>query len=106
MDPAFTRATLRWVNEHGDRGVFTTDTQLRVQSWNGWLELATGVTATEAIGRPLLEIVPSLVDRGLDQYYTEALSGEVKILSQPLHRYVIPAVVPGSKEQMPQRGQI
>ncbi len=106
MDPALVHATLRWVDEHNDRGVFTTDADLRIQSWNGWLEINSGITASEALGRLLLEVVPSLADRGLDQYYAEALAGEIKILSQTLHRYVIPMVLPGTGEQMPQRGQI
>jgi len=96
-------AMLEWAQNHGDRGVFTTDTQLQVISWNLWLADATGITPADAIGQPLLELVPSLVERGLDQAYREALAGQVKVLSHSLHRYILPSA---SGEQMPQRGQI
>ena len=97
-------AMLEWAQNHGDRGVFTTDTNLRVKSWNSWLAIATGVTPAEAIGQPLLELFPSLVERGLDLGYREALAGQVKILSHSLHRFILPSV--SGVEQMPQRGQI
>jgi PAS domain S-box-containing protein len=99
-------AMLRWAQEHGDRGVFTTDVALRVQSWNRWLTLVTGVTPQIAIGKPLFEVLPSLLERGFDQYYAEALAGEVKVLSHSLHRYVLPTQARANAEQMPQRGQI
>jgi PAS domain S-box-containing protein len=97
-------AMLEWAQNHGDRGVFTTDTDLQIKSWNLWLADATGVTPGEAIGQPLLELVPSLVERGLDQAYREALAGQVMVLSHSLHRYILPSATGG--EQMPQRGQI
>ena len=46
---------------------------------------------TRVVGRPLFEVVPSLVERGFDQYYPDALAGEVKVLSHTLHRYLVPA---------------
>jgi PAS domain S-box-containing protein len=97
-------AMLEWAQNHGDRGVFTTDTELQIKSWNSWLANATGITPADAIGQPLLELVPSLVERGLDQAYREALAGQVKVLSHSLHRYLLPSAAGG--EQMPQRGQI
>jgi PAS domain S-box-containing protein len=97
-------AMLEWAQNHGDRGLYTTDTELQVKSWNSWLTAATGVTPADAIGQPLLELIPSLVERGLDQAYREALAGQVKVLSHSLHRYILPSATGG--EQMPQRGQI
>ena len=100
-------AMLQWAQNHGDRGVFTTDTSLRVRSWNSWLAAATGLPAANAIGQPLLELFPSLVERGLDQAYREALSGQVMMLSHSLHRFILPSAPRESgEEQMPQRGQI
>jgi hypothetical protein len=60
-------AMLEWAQNHGDRGVFTTDTSLRIRSWNSWLATATGLSPAKAIGQPLLALFPSLVERGLDQ---------------------------------------
>ena len=100
-------AMLQWAQNHGDRGVFTTDTSLRIRSWNSWLAVATGLPAATAIGQPLMELCPSLVERGLDLAYKEALSGQVKMLSHSLHRFVLPSASRESGgEQMPQRGQI
>ena len=99
-------AMLRWGQEHGDRGVFTTDPALRVQSWNRWLTGVTGLAPHDAIGHPLFELIPSLVERGFDQYYAEALAGQVKILSYSFHRFIVPTRNRPAGEQMPQRGQI
>jgi PAS domain S-box-containing protein len=96
-------AMLRWLQDRGDRGVFTTDTTLRIRNWNQWLTAATGITSDDAIGQPLLILFPSLVERGFDQYYLEALSGQVKVLSHSLHKFVLPG---SDSAQMPQRGQI
>ena len=98
-------AMLRWGQERADRGVFTTGTELMIHSWNRWLASATGVTSDRAIGQSLFELFPSLVERGFDQYYAEALAGQVKVLSQSLHRFVLPVELRNGG-QMPQRGQI
>jgi PAS domain S-box-containing protein len=96
---------LRWLEEHGDRGVFATDSALRVQTWNRWLTEVTGLASGDAIGQPLFELFPVLVERGFDQYYAEALAGQVKVLSHSLHRFILPGHA-RSGEQIPQRGQI
>ena len=99
-------ALLRWSQEHSDRGVFTTDTALRVQSWNRWLTSVTGLVADEVIGQPLFDVIPSLVARGFDQHYAEALGGQVKVLSHSFHRFILPTSDRPDSKQMPQRGQI
>jgi len=83
-------AFLRWFEELADCGIVTTDTELCVRTWNPWLETQTGITATAAIGQSILTIWPSLSDRGFDRYYRDALVGEVRVLSQPLHRHLVP----------------
>ena len=80
----------RWFEELSDRGIFTTDRSLTVRTWNPWLAAQTGMASGEAIGRPLLELYPSLRDRGLDAYYEQALAGEVHVLSERFHRFLIP----------------
>jgi signal transduction histidine kinase/ActR/RegA family two-component response regulator len=42
------------------------------------------------IGRNLLEAYPELGARGLDQYFRDALEGQVRMLSQRLHGYFLP----------------
>ena len=97
------RATLHWFDDHAVGGIFTTDATLCLRSWNQWLATATGISASDAIGRPLFDVIPSFRERGFDQYYREALRGEIKVLSHALHRYILPAV---GGEQMPQSGRI
>ncbi len=98
-------ATLQWLNDHAAEGIFTTDTSLRIRAWNQWLQGATGISASAAVGRPLFQVIPSLQERGFDRYYTEALRGEVSILSYALHRYIVPGVK-GGLEQMAQSGRV
>jgi hypothetical protein len=86
IDAAFQR----WFQELADRGIFTTDCDLVVKTWNRWLETQTGIAADQAVGQLLVDLVPSLVDRGLDGYYRDAIAGEVKVLSERFHRYLIP----------------
>ncbi len=98
---------LEWLDAHAAYGVFATDTHLRIVRWNRWVASVTNRSADDVVGRSLFEVFPSLVERGLDQHYTDALAGEVKILSHSLHRFIIPATRAGSSgDQMPQSGRV
>ena len=90
-DTAIGAATLRWFRDSADVGIVTTDASLVVSAWNKWLVTVTGIPAHAAVGRHLLEVLPSFVERGFDQYYGEALRGVVTILSYALHRFILPA---------------
>jgi len=83
-------ALLVWTHELAPHGIFTTDTDMRITSWNHWLETHSMFRAEQVIGQYLLKVVPSLSDRRLDSYFRDALVGEVKILSTALHRYLLP----------------
>lgn len=80
----------RWFDELAQQGVFTTDADLVVRSWNRWLEGSTGRTASVVIGRSLFEVFPELATRGFEQYYRAALAGEIKVLAHGFHRHVLP----------------
>jgi PAS domain S-box-containing protein len=86
----------RWFEELSDSGIFTTDASLIIRSWNRWLEAQTGIPAAKAVGTGLYALFPGLKDRGLDEYYQDALGGEVRVLSERLHRYLIPINRSGS----------
>ena len=83
-------AVLRWVNDLAGQGIFMTDARLNIYSWNRWLEIHSGHSAKETIGRNLLEVYPELAARRLDRFYHQALNGQVAILSQSFHRYLLP----------------
>ena len=106
-EPAITSAILRWFDEYAEDGILTTDTSLRVQSWNRWLTELTGVTASQILGRQLIDVFPSLAARGLDLYYAATLNGEVKVISHSLHQFIFPAEGPNPKPgRMMQSGRI
>src|SRR5688572_2906355 len=83
-------AALQWMNDLSAGGIFMTDAELTIRGWNQWLETRSGRTSAEMIGRNLLDAYPDLVERGLDKYFKDALEGQVRVLSQKLHRYLLP----------------
>jgi signal transduction histidine kinase/ActR/RegA family two-component response regulator len=83
-------AAARWFEELDDRGVFITDDRLIVRRWNHWLAAQTGRSADDLVGKPLMSSYPTLADRGIDRYYRDALGGEVRILSERFHKFLLP----------------
>jgi PAS domain S-box-containing protein len=88
--PGIGNAVLHWLDSNSTQGILITDAALIIRGWNHWLATVTGLPEDSVVGRPLIEVVPSLRARGFEQYYTEALQGEAKILSHAFHRYLIP----------------
>ena len=84
-----TAAMLRWFQELSVQGIFTTDTELVIRSWNHRLEELSGLSAADAIGRPVLVVLPDLAERGLDAHFRAALAGEPRVLSHRFHRYLL-----------------
>jgi signal transduction histidine kinase len=83
-------AMLAWMQEIAPYGIFTTDTQLKIQSWNEWLETHSGLAAPLVVGRSLLEVFPELRTRKLEEHFHRALAGEVIVLSAAFHDYLLP----------------
>lgn len=98
-------AVLHWCEQQGPQGIIITDASLNISVWNQWMTDATGITADAAVGRPLFNVVPSLLTRGFDQYYRAALAGQVKVLSHAFHRSIVPTTS-RRVEPMPQAGRI
>jgi signal transduction histidine kinase/ActR/RegA family two-component response regulator len=90
LDDALGRATLQWFRDAAAQGIVTTDETLRVCGWNRWMVAATGIAEEAALGRNLLELLPSFVERGFDHHYADALNGAVTVLSYSLHRFIVP----------------
>lgn len=82
-------AVLHWMHDLAAQGIVTTDGELNVVEWNHWMEEHTGKRAHEVIGNNLLELFPELTERRLDRHYKWALEGQVRVLSQALHGYLI-----------------
>ena len=56
IDTGLSDGMLRWFEDHAAQGLFTTDRDLVVRSWNRWLESATTLMADDVIGRPLFDV--------------------------------------------------
>jgi PAS domain-containing protein len=103
VETAIGEATLRWFRESASFGMVTTDASLTVTSWNRWLVGATGIAEEAALGRHLLDVLPSFVERGFNQAYDDALHGVVTVLSHALHRFILAGP---ADDPRPQRGRI
>jgi signal transduction histidine kinase/CheY-like chemotaxis protein len=102
-------ALVRWFSELTYQGLIATDRDLRVIVWNRWMEIHSELAAGEVLGRPLTELYPDLCDRGLDQYYRDALKGHIGVVSHGLHGYILD-LPPTNRDlglnEMPQSGRI
>jgi signal transduction histidine kinase/CheY-like chemotaxis protein len=102
-------ALVRWFSELTHEGIFATDREFRVIVWNRWMEIHTDRPAQSVIGVSILDLFPDLMERGVDQYYREALSGRIAVMSFGLHKYLLP-LAPTHPElgyaEMPQSGRI
>jgi signal transduction histidine kinase len=83
-------ALAKWMQEIAPFGVFTTDRELRITSWNDWLAEHSGLDMAKVRGRILGELYPELEGRRLLERYRRALAGEVNVLSTALHKYLLP----------------
>ena len=82
-------AVLHWMQDLAAQGIVTTDSELKIVGWNHWMEEHTGKYASEVVGANLLDVFPELTERRLDRHYKWALEGQVRVLSQALHGYLI-----------------
>ena len=90
-------AVLHWMHDLAAQGIVTTDSDLYVVEWNNWMVEHTGKRAHDVIGKNLLELFPELIERRLDRHYKWALEGQVRVLSQALHGYLISMPVVSSE---------
>jgi HEAT repeat protein len=88
-------------------GIFTTDADLTIRSWDACLERLTAISADSAIGQSLTSLIPELKSRGLLPRFERVLTeGVVEMLAPAFHHYLIPcAPQPPSKhfDRMRQR---
>jgi PAS domain S-box-containing protein len=83
-------ALLRWMNDLAGQGILITDADLKIRAWNRWLEEHSELSASEVIGRSLLDVYTELELRRLDRQYKWVLEGQTRILSQRLHGHLLP----------------
>ncbi len=74
-------------------GIFTTDVNLKIRSWDSWLTAVTGLSLETVRGTSLLEIFPDLEHRGFRTYFQQVLTiGNIEKLLPPIYSYLIPCV--------------
>ena len=73
-----------------DAGVLAVDGALAVRGWNRWLEVATGWSAAEVVGRPLVDVFPALAGTRAEDAFRRALAGETVVFSHRFHEYLVP----------------
>lgn len=72
-------------------GVVTFDRELRVQFWNRWMELHSGISAEKIIGSPIIDFYPGLNTQRFTKNCKAVFSfGNFSFFSQKLHRYLFP----------------
>jgi diguanylate cyclase (GGDEF)-like protein len=72
-------------------GVLTLDLELRVQYWNRWMELHSGIPAEKIIGTPIVDYYPKLNNpRFAKNCKSVLLFGNFSFFSQKLHKYLFP----------------
>src|SRR5215213_7285767 len=85
-----TLALPEWLNDLSGQGIVITDTALTICGWNQWMEQQSGHRIADVLDCQLLDVYPELVTRGFEQYYHQALAGQVSVLAQGLHGYLLP----------------
>lgn len=71
-------------------GILMTDAELVIQVWDAALERMTGVSASEAQGKSLTEIIPDLERRNLLSRFRRVLTeGTIETLAPAFHRFLI-----------------
>ena len=72
-------------------GIFTTDADLVIRSWDGWLALATGIDPENARGQALVALFPDLETRGMISRFERVLAqGTIEVLAPTFHHYLFP----------------
>jgi PAS domain S-box-containing protein len=82
------KAISTWVQDLAPEGICITDDQLKIQVWNSWLEIASGLSKQSVLGKKLPVVFPELESRRLSTYFQKALAGEVSVLSAAFHKHL------------------
>ncbi|MDP2786774.1 MAG: diguanylate cyclase [Pseudomonadota bacterium] len=76
-------------------GVLALDGQMRIRAWNRWLAEHTGIADSRAISQRLEDLFPGFCNPRFQMAVEQVLRNDgPQILSQALHRYLIPITLP------------
>ncbi|VXD25054.1 putative PAS/PAC sensor protein [Planktothrix serta PCC 8927] len=72
-------------------GIFTTDINLIIRSWDSRLLELTGISADMSSGQRITDLIPDLEQRGLLQRFQRVITeGVIETLAPAFHQYLIP----------------
>jgi len=72
-------------------GIVILDADLKIQSWNRWMEIHSGIEAGDVVGKPALESFPNLDNPRFIRSCKSVFSfGNFCFFSQKLHGYLFP----------------
>src|SRR5262249_25899392 len=70
-------------------GIFTTDANLIVSSWDDWIAKVTGIPSNAARGKSVAELFPDMEERGLFARFQHVVAdGVIEVLAPRLHHYL------------------
>ncbi len=77
-----------------DVGMFVVDADLRITVWNQWMEVASGHSAEELIGKSIADVFPAIAGTARDNSFRRAVAGETVVLAHRFHQYLLPMPCP------------
>lgn len=78
-------------------GIFTTDINLTIRSWDSRLIELTGITAAQSCGQKITDLIPDLEQRGLLERFQQVITqGVIETLAPAFHQYLIPCPPPAN----------
>lgn len=71
-------------------GIFTTDKNFNILSWNSVMEIFTGISEKEIRDKNLFDVFPEIKERNLDKKFKNVVeTGQIEFLSSVFHKYLI-----------------
>ena len=74
-----------------DRGIITLDQNLKIISWNKWLESKTSTSEADILGKELSEIFPEIKNKFAYRQLERAIKQKNPLILSPLlHKFLFP----------------
>ncbi len=71
-------------------GLLDVDCDLVVRGWNRWLENASGLKASQVVGRYLFDVYPDAAGTRVETAFRDAAAGTPVVLAHQFHGFVLP----------------
>ncbi|MBI5348030.1 MAG: GAF domain-containing protein [Chloroflexi bacterium] len=100
---------LHWLNDAAPYGIFTTDADLNIQTWNRWMEENSARRAADLVGQNLFNLYPDLGARKINAFYENVLRGQSFHFTDETTHYYLLGMPPSQEcgmEFMPQNARI